>query len=127
MVPGSANDEVNVQGSRLVHNSRLLTCIPSNGLVASGGTDLFVSGFNRYATKGAEIGIHSWEGDEGVGSELPKDHPSHKLFLDFYKDVCIPEEFYWQTLEPGLPMYWISEEEIETKFQIMRDCNDKCD
>jgi len=128
-VPGSANDTVNLIGSKLIYEKGLSTCVPSDGLVASGGTDLFVSGFNRYATEGAKIGIHSWAaGDDLVGSDLPRDNPEHKSYLDFYKAVCIPGDFYWETLSHGVePMYYVTEEEINSKFKYFRDCNGECE
>jgi len=126
-VPGSANDEINVKGSKLVYDLELSTCLPSDGHVSSGGTDLFVAGYNQYATPGAEIGIHSWEGDEGVvGTDVPRDDPGHDLYLDFYDYVCVPRDFYWETMSYGLPMHYISEEEINSKFPFMRDCDDEC-
>ena len=127
-VPGSGNDEIALLGSKLVYENKLSTCVPSNGHVASGGTDLFVSGYNRYATKGARIGIHSWAmGDDMIGSDLPKKHPQHDPYEEFFQEVCIPNTFYWDTLSHGLPMHYITEDEINTNFPYMRDCNDMCD
>jgi hypothetical protein len=142
-VPGSANDEVAVIGDQLIYEKGISTCVPSDGYTASGGTDLFVSGFNRYATEGAKIGIHSWDanptkgatigihswaaGDYLVGSELPRDHPIHTWYLDFSRAVCIPDDFYWETLSHGLPMYYVTEEEIDSKFKYFRDCNGECE
>jgi len=127
-VPGSANDTVNLIGSKLIYEKGISTCVPSDGLVASGGTDLFVSGFNRYAAAGSKIGIHSWAaGDDLVGSDLPRDHPQHKSYLDFYEAVCIPGDFYWETLSHGVePMYYVTEADINSKFAYFRDCNGEC-
>jgi len=125
-VPGSANDVIMTEGAKLVYDLKLSTCIPSDGSVASGGTDLFAAGYNRYATPGAEIGIHSWEGDDVVGSDVPRDDPEHDRFLDLYDHVCIPRDFYWETLSYGLPMHYISEEEIDSTFPYFRDCDNEC-
>jgi hypothetical protein len=126
--PGSANDEVNLIGAQLIYEKGISTCVPSDGYTASGGSDLFVSGFNRYATEGAKIGIHSWSaGDDLVGSDLPRDHPEHKAYLDFLKAVCIPGDFYWETLSHGVPMHYVTEEEIDSKFKYFRDCNGECE
>jgi len=128
-VPGSADDNAMTEGSPLVHKYGYQTCVPSNGHVSSGGTDLFVSGVRRYATPGAKIGIHSWEDKQNGkwidGNDLPKDHPSHDMYLDFYASVCIPEDFYWETLSHGVnPMYYIKAKEMKEdgKFHYMRDC-----
>lgn len=122
-VPGSANDDALVVGARLVHQYGYRTCIPSDGLVASGGTDMFVSGVERYATPGATVGIHSWEnGDGSCGNDFPRDHPEHQMYLELYEDICIPQEFYWETLKSGLPMHDITESEMVGRFPYMRDC-----
>ena len=124
--PGSSNDDALVKGARLVHQYGYTTCVPSDGMVASGGTDMFVSGLQRYATKGAGIGIHSWDGMhkgvETVGSDFPRDHWEHVMYLDLLEDTCIPYDFYWQTLKSGLPMHWLKEGEIKSTFPYMRDC-----
>ena len=48
------------------------------------------------------------------GSEVPRDHESHRMFLDYYREMGIVEEFYWFTLEaaPSARIHWMSEEEI---------------
>lgn len=125
-VPGSADDNAMTKGSLLVHKYGYQTCVPSNGHTSSGGTDFFLSGFKRYATPGAKLGIHSWEAGGKAGNDFPKDHPSHKKYLDLYASTCIPEEFYWETLSHGVdPMYYIKEKEMKEnvgKFHYMRDC-----
>ena len=42
------------------------------------------------------------------------DHESHAMFLDFYREMEIPEDFYWFTLEAAPPqrIHWMSDEEI---------------
>lgn len=132
--PGSANDEAMLPGSSLVHSFGYSTCVPSDGHTSSGGTDFFLSGKTRYATAGAEIGIHSWaactdptcSGEILAGSDFPKDHEDHQPYLEFYENVCIPGDFYWETLSHGLPMYYIQEEEFQGTFSYMRDCSGQC-
>jgi len=124
-LPGSNDDKHLVVGAQLVHLFGYQTCVPSDGHVASGGTDLFTAGAKRFATPGAQIGIHSWNGEK-PGSDYPRDHPEHYLFLKFYRRICIPEDFYWETLSYGLPMHYITEEEIKTKFPYFRDCGGTC-
>lgn len=133
--PGSANDEASLAGGKLVHSFGYSTCVPSDGHTASGGTDFFVAGKTRYATSGAQIGIHSWavctdetcSGELLSGSDFPKDDESHQPYLKFYDDVCIPQDFYWETLSHGLPMYYIQEEEFQGTFSYMRDCSGQCE
>ena len=44
-VPGSADDVANLKAGRMLREAGLKTCVPSEGLVASGGVDLFLSDF----------------------------------------------------------------------------------
>lgn len=62
---------------------------------------------------------HDWEDedDDGVtvrGYDLPRDHPMHVMFLDYYLDMGVPEDFYWYTLEVAPPerIHRMSDEEI---------------
>ncbi len=38
----------------------------------------------------------------------------HVMFLDYYLDMGVPEDFYWYTLEVAPPerIHWMSDEEI---------------
>merc|ERR1711862_1048275 len=98
-------------------------------MVASGGTDLFVSGFKRYTPQIGSpsgtlqrIGIHSWaQSENGVtksGKSFPKDDAVHTPYLDFYNSVCVSEDFYWKTMDkPVNPMYWLTEAEVAGTFK----------
>lgn len=99
-VPGSMDDESNLIASRLVRKAGLNTFVPADGMIASGGTDFFCAGVKRTIEDGAEIGVHSWAGD-GVSNanKLPKDHPEHQKYIDYYNEMEIPEAFYWFTIK----------------------------
>jgi len=72
----------------LAHELKYDTCIPSDGYVYSSGTDFFVSGNKRYATEGADIGIHSWSDGDAGAKDLPRDDPRLEMYLDHYDKVC---------------------------------------
>ena len=115
-VPGSAHDEENLALGRMLREAGMVTYLPSEALVASGGTDLFLSGARRIVERGALVGVHSWADSGGTnGDDLPRDDPEHELFLDYYRQLEIPEDFYWFTLESAPPedMHWMSEAEME--------------
>ena len=114
MVPGSADDETNVALGRRLRDAGMTTYLPARGLVASGGTDLFLSGSRRIVEPGARVGVHSWSSPFGDGNEIPRDDPVHRLYLDYYRDMGIPEAFYWFTLEAAPPedIHWMSEAEM---------------
>ncbi|MCG8352289.1 MAG: hypothetical protein MI924_31375 [Chloroflexales bacterium] len=112
-VEGSVDDDANLIAARYVREQGLHTHIPHNGLVASGGTDFFLAGVKRTAESGAQIGVHSWAGGSVAGSDLPKDHPEHKKYLDYYNEMGVPTEFYWFTLQAASSeeMHWMSAQE----------------
>ncbi len=109
-IEGSVDDDANVIFSRVVHESGMTTVVPSDGLVASGGTDLFLAGNTRVLQPGACVGVHSWSGGGLVATELPKDDPEHDRYLDYFEDIGVDEDFYWFTLEsaPADDMHWMT-------------------
>ncbi|NOD65314.1 MULTISPECIES: alpha/beta hydrolase [unclassified Ruegeria] len=109
-IEGSVDDDANVIFSREVHKAGFDTVVPSNGLVASGGTDLFLAGNRRILQPGACVGVHSWAGSGLVATELPEDDPEHDRYLDYFKDIGVDEEFYWYTLfaAPAESMHWMT-------------------
>jgi predicted small secreted protein len=118
-VPGSDDDPANLKASRLVRENGLTTVVPSNGVIASGGVDFFTAGKVRVVESCGKLGVHSWneDGPDGsiiLGNEVPRDHEIHTMFLEFYREMEIPEDFYWFTLEaaPALRIHWMSDEEI---------------
>ena len=118
-VPGSDDDPANLKASRLVRKHGLTTVVPSNGVISSGGVDFFTAGKHRVVEPCGKLGVHSWDedGPDGsiiLGNEVGRDHELHTMFLDFYREMDIPEEFYWFTLEAAPPqrIHWMSDEEI---------------
>lgn len=98
-VPGSADDEANLDASRLIRAGGIATVVPRGGFIASGGTDMFLAGVQRQIRSGACIGVHSWASGTGTeGKDVPRDDPEHHLYLNYYKEMGIPSEFYWFTL-----------------------------
>ena len=115
-VPGSADDEVNLELSRMLRDAGVTTYLPAKALVASGGTDLFLSGAQRIVERGAMVGVHSWADTDGTfGDDLPRDDRQHQIYLEYYREMGIPEDFYWFTLQAAPPegMHWMTEAELE--------------
>ncbi|NVO57020.1 alpha/beta hydrolase [Rhodobacteraceae bacterium B1Z28] len=119
-VPGSANDEASLSKlSRYIRAENLDTIVPSDGIVASGGTDMALMGRRHVIEPGACVGVHSWAAGVfglpvDIGAELPRDAPEHQLYLKFYDNIGISHDFYWFTLEVAGPdaVHWMSPEEI---------------
>ena len=89
--------------------------MPAEGLVASGGTDLFLEGTTRILEPRACVGVHAWAADDFTANELARSDPEHDLHLDYYADIGIREAFYWFTPEAALAhdMYWITASEVD--------------
>jgi len=99
-VPGSADDDANLEASRLIREAGINTHVPEGGDIASGGVDFFCAGVIRTAHEDSFIGVHSWgDGKVEDANLLPKDHPIHKIYLDFYREMNIPDDFYWFTIQ----------------------------
>lgn len=115
-VPGSADDEGNLELGRMLRGAGMITYLPAQALVASGGTDLFLSGAQRIVERGAMVGVHSWADSDGTfGGELPRDDRAHQTYLEYYREMGIPEDFYWFTLQAAPPegMHWMTEAELD--------------
>ena len=114
-VPGSMNDEYNVQTCELLHLNGISTKAMSYSEVASGGVDLLISGTNRTVEDGAKIGVHSWSSGNTEGIDYPIDSPDHQMFLDLFEVIEIDTSFYWFTLRaaPADSIHWMTESEID--------------
>jgi len=116
-VPGSVNDEVNMFTGKMIRDAGLTTKLLANSDIASGGVDLFCSGKNRIITKGAKLGVHSWNAMNFSGEELPKDHPAHQYQVEYF-NMCLGEkgeDFYFYTLNAASAnnIYYMKQEELE--------------
>lgn len=121
-IDGSVDDEANLEFSRAVREMGFDTIVPSDGLVASGGTDLFLAGNRRTLEPGACVGVHSW-GDGGPpATDLPRNHSIHAEYLDYYRDLGVNTEFYWFTLEAATvdEMHWMTAIEAD-RFEMSTD------
>ena len=122
-VPGSVDDEANLEIAREVREAGLTTLVPADGVVASGGTDLFLAGAVRKIEAGACLGVHSWAELRGfsevAGRDVPKEDPVHQLYVSYYKEMDIPVSFYWFTLDaaPVEDIYFVDKQEVN-KFKM---------
>lgn len=118
-VGGSVDDEANVQFSRIVRDLGFTTIVPSDGLVASGGTDLFLAGAKRILEAGACVGVHSWAAEDFTATDILRSDPEHDRYLNYYKDIGIPQAFYWFTIKaaPADGMHWMTAAEVD-RFNV---------
>ncbi len=112
-VPGSVDDEANLEAARMVRAAGLNTRLLSSSEIASGGTDFFLAGVERHIASGARLGVHSWSEGAKEGKDFPRSDPSHQLYLDYYREMGIPSSFYWFTLKsaPADDIHWMSASE----------------
>ncbi len=114
-VPGSMDDDTNLLASMEIRNRGIATHIPADGMVASGGTDMFLAGVTRTIEPGAKLGVHSWSDGSGkVALDYPREHQEHVKYLEYYKAIGIDADFYWYTLEAATAdnIHWMTAQEI---------------
>ena len=112
VVPGSDDDDSNLQLARSVRRMGLTTHIPSNGQVYSGGVDLFIAGIQRSVAPGGRVGVHPWQ--DGFGRKAQSGNKNrfdsnHAKFINYYEEMLgtdsrigsrsAAEAFYWFTLD----------------------------
>ncbi|MCH2143167.1 MAG: alpha/beta hydrolase fold domain-containing protein, partial [Phycisphaerales bacterium] len=119
-VPGSVDDESNLRAARLIRHHGLATHVPADGEIASGGVDLFLSGTHRSIEPGARLGVHSWGGVGEAGDALDRNDEAHDLYLEYGREMGIPDAFYWFTIEAAPPddIHWMTPEEID-QYQLV--------
>jgi len=125
-VPGSIDDEINLLASQEIRKRNINTYIPKDGMVASGGTDMFIAGVERNAHFTAKFGVHSWSDGEKGGNQYPKDHPDHSLYLDYYAAMGVPSNFYWYTLDaaPAEEIHWMTQSEL-FGYEVLNNWKDE--
>lgn len=112
-VGGSVDDEANLVFARSVRDLGLDTRVPANGLVASGGTDLFLAGVHRVLEPGACVGVHEWTSWAYSATDLERSDPLHQEYLDYFTAIGTDPEFYWFTLDAAKAddMHWMTAKE----------------
>ena len=122
-VPGSMDDDTNLLASMEIRNRGIATHIPADGMVASGGTDMFLAGVKRTIEAGAKLGVHSWSDGSGkVALDYPREHQEHVKYLEYYKAIGIDADFYWYTLEAATAdsIHWMTAQEI-TQYGVLAE------
>jgi len=123
-VPGSVNDEVNVETGRLIREAGYTTELKSDSEVFSGGVDLFCSGVKRIIADGATIGVHSWCcGSNGEqASDIPENDSQHNILINYFNEMLGEpngRNFYFFTINAASfnDIYYMTNSEIE-QYQL---------
>jgi hypothetical protein len=98
-VPGSDDDDAALRLYRAVRNRGMNTHVPANGIVASGGVDLFCAGVQRTTEPGSLLLVHPWEDNRlGRGDQVPLSNSIHDFYRNYYREMGIGVGFYEHTL-----------------------------
>ncbi|MEP0262916.1 hypothetical protein [Dokdonia sp.] len=124
-VPGSNDDEINFQVGIMLRQNNINTHILDNGIIASGGVDLFLAGVQRTRGENTMIGVHSWsDGDGNQATDFPVDSAEHLPNIQYYENIGYNSQwsraFYFFTINaaPAEGIHWMTEEEI-TQFEVI--------
>ena len=122
---GSVDDDATLSLGRRLRARGIRTKVVSDGVIASGGVSLFLSGTHRSVERGAKIGVHSWQhcwGDADgqepgcrQAMDHPRDDPGHALHGDYTDEMLGSRDFYWFAIEasPSDSIHWMTDAEIE--------------
>lgn len=122
---GSINDEINLKLAKYIHDNNFNIHLKDYGIVASGGTDLFLAGKKRTKGKNTKIGVHSWAGDDVTATDFPLGHSNHLPYIKYYKSIGLTNDsakaFYYFTINAASAnnIHWMTEEEIR-KYKILK-------
>ncbi|MDN5203150.1 hypothetical protein QQ008_17300 [Fulvivirgaceae bacterium BMA10] len=125
-MPGSLDDETNVQIGRKIYNQGINTHLLDNGLIASGGVDFFLAGKKRSLGKNIMIGVHSWSDGKQEATDFPDNSPEHDLFIQYYKDIGFSDQlardFYFFTIKAASAdgIHYMTAAEIDL-YQMIRE------
>ncbi len=117
-VPGSGDDEVNLQVSAKVHQQNIATHLMDNGLIASGGVDFFLAGTTRTKGNNTKIGVYSWSDERNEATDFPRGNSNHQPYIDYYKSIGFTqaesEAFYYFTINAASAddIHYMTEAEI---------------
>lgn len=98
-IPGSVDDEINLQLGHLVRDYGLDTHLTADSEIHSGGVDLFIAGVERSMEEGAILGVHAWGNGDFVATDFPHDDPVHQSYVDYTERMLGDAAFYWYTIE----------------------------
>ncbi|MGH1385273.1 hypothetical protein [Kordia sp.] len=126
-VPGSSDDEINLQVGAKVRQNGINTHILDNGLIASGGVDFFLAGVQRTKGNNTQIGVHSWaDGSGNEATNYPNDSTEHLRYIQYYESIGYTNQwsrdFYFYTINAASAdnIHWMTEAEI-TQYGLITE------
>ncbi|GLQ22054.1 hypothetical protein ACFFUB_08340 [Algimonas porphyrae] len=121
-VPGTSHLKENVRIARMIRARGLNTHLDSRSFIASGGVDLFLAGVERTMTCGAQIGVHSWQDENGDSPASLGFDPLEDGMRAFHAEIGIDQDFYHfaRDAAPHKSLYFLTREDLE-RFGILTD------
>ena len=120
-IEGSVNDEAVRHTGRILRAAGLNTRLFSDSEIVAGGVNLFCAGAKRVISRGAKLGVRSWNDGTFDGKRYPQDHPAHQYQLDYFRRMLGQEpgaEFYFHTLSAAVDeIHYLNDNEIK-KWKI---------
>ncbi len=121
---GSVNDRETLRLGRYIRAKGLDTHLITNGVAASGGVSLFLSGVKRSVGTGSYIGVHAWaecsdnNKHETVcrpATEFDRDDIAHDLHRDYTIEMLGSDTFYWFSIGSAAhnSIHWLSNTELK--------------
>lgn len=90
--PGTEDDRANLRLGRMIREHGIVTHVPADGSVRSGGVELFLAGTRRFADRGAEFAVHAWSDEDGrEATDYPASAPENRKYLDYYREMGMSE------------------------------------
>lgn len=125
---GSLNDQDTLKLGRYIRRERLNTYLIEDGVIASGGVSLFLSGIKRSIGDGSYVGVHAWAQCSGYGdsahctpaTNFAKNDRAHDLHQDYINEMLGRDDFYWFSIgaAPYDGIHWLSQNEL-TQFNVV--------
>jgi len=115
---GSLDDEVNFLLMERIHGLGINTHLQDQGLIASGGVDVFLSGLIRTMGVNTRIGVHAWSDGNVSATDFPRGHQNHQPYINSYISIgfspSAAEELYYFiiTAAPSDDIHWMTPDEI---------------
>ena len=107
-MPGIDDDTSNLQAAQLLKNRGYTTYLPvvnafnQDAFIASGATEMFLSGNTRIIDVGAEVGVHSWSHGTNSATDYPVGHAFHQPYINYYVEMDFSQQdaeaFYYFTI-----------------------------
>ena len=126
-MPGSSDDSVALQIAYLIRERGLATHMPADARIESGAVMVFAAGVERTAECDAKAGVHAWWDTAGYSAQdVPRDHPGHSHFVEYYDRMGLPDSFYWFAMNAAPPsgMHTMTPTELQTYGLVTKpiDC-----